>query len=85
MNTKNLFGNGMVIMLFSFIITFFVWVFMPKPHIGYYMEVRDGCNSNQIYPVYRIINNWKYYPDTTAFESSDKDVTLQIFSNLNQK
>ena len=79
---NNLFNNGMTIILFSFIVTVFVWAFMPKPHIGYYLEVSDGRNSNQIYPVYRIINNWKYYPDTIAFESSNKDITLQTFSSL---
>lgn len=82
MNVVNLFKSGMMIILFSFIITVFVWVFMPKPHIGYYLEVTDGRSSTQVYPVYRIVNNWKYYPDSTAFISSDKDIALQVFSSL---
>ena len=54
---ENLFKNGMIVILFSLIVTFFVWAFMPKPHVGYYLEIADGRNSNQVYPIYKIMNN----------------------------
>ena len=61
---------------------FITCLFLPRPHQGYYLEVRDGANSSQIYPTYRIVNNWKWYPDSAAFESADKDECLKIYNIL---
>lgn len=46
---------------------------LPKPHQGYYLSVRY---NDQIYPVFQICNNWKWYPDTPAFVTLNQDVCL---------
>lgn len=52
---------------------------MPKPHQGYYLDVRY---HDQIYPVFQIYNNWKWYPDTVAFVTPNQDVCLSVFEKL---
>jgi len=61
---------------------FVTCLFLPKIHQGYWLEVVDGRNSSQIIPVYRIVNNWKWYPDNVAFVSIDKDECLRVFNTL---
>lgn len=52
---------------------------LPKPHQGYYLSIKY---DNQIYPVFRIYNNWKWYPDTVAFVTPNQDVCLAVFEKL---
>ena len=71
-----------VSLLIVLVCAFFTVCFLPKTHQGYYMLVRDGSASSQIYPVFRIYNNWKYYPDEVAFESISSTECLKIFEEL---
>ena len=70
---------GLIIVL---VCAFFTVCFLPKTHQGYYMTVNDGSNGTQIYPVYRIYNNWRYFPDYLAYESLSASECFEMFKKL---
>ena len=61
---------------------FFTVCFLPKPHQGYYMGVTDGSSGTQIFPVYRVFNNWRYYPDGVAYESLSASECFEALKKL---
>lgn len=79
---KNWFGifcASVFVSVFSLLV---LWICAAKIHQGYYLGIVDGTQSSQIFPVYRIYNNWKWYPDSTAYETLDKEECLQLFDTL---
>ena len=71
--------TGLIIVLAC---TFFTVCFLPKTHQGYYMGVLDGRNSNQIYPVYAVYSNWKYFPDYLVYESLSASDCFEMYKKL---
>lgn len=70
---------GLIIVL---VCAFFTVCFLPKTHQGYYMYVTDGSGGTHIYPVYRVYNNWRYYPDGVAYESLSASECFEMYQKL---
>lgn len=79
MNWLKIFCYGTFVIIFFLFVS---WIYLPKPHQGYYLGVLDGINSDQIIPIYCICNNWKFYPDDIAYITTDKGECLQLFGAL---
>lgn len=70
---------GLIIVL---VCAFSTICFLPKTHQGYYMGVKDSRNSNQIFPVYAVFINWKYFPDYVAYESLSASECFEMYKKL---
>ena len=82
MNFEDKMKYSIVILIISLLVIMLGLLFMPKPHLGYYLKTVDGSVGTHVYPVYRIYNNWDFCYDTMAFETLDKEECLRIFERL---
>lgn len=62
-----------------------VFFFIQKKNNGYYLYSGNFGGFNREIPVYRIMNNWSYWPDAEVYKTSDREEIIIVFKELTKK
>jgi len=72
--------DTMLLGLVTIIILFFmIWLIIPKTHQGYYLYTSGNKLTE-----YKIVNNWKFFPDDVAVVTHDRDEAIRILNMMNK-